>query len=171
MMKNLKKVHVPTLVCAVLMLMAMVLIPAGETHAAAYPGWGVKLVNGGERYTYPSPDAEQIKIWGYTNGGSSGNTLVNGTLNSLKTTVYSATAYLDTNLWSDVNFFVNSSIYRADEVNLAVSTEQIPHPAGTGADATARCCTELNAFFARGYHAVTSSYYGYFYGRTCGHFR
>ena len=61
-MKNYsKKFHILPLLCAVLMLTAAVLVPAGETHAAAYAGWGEALGKGGNK-NMPDPALGQTKI-------------------------------------------------------------------------------------------------------------
>ena len=170
-MKNYsKKLLILPLLCAVLMLTAAVLVPAGETHAAAYQGWGVQLPNGGDELDYPSPSTGRTKIWGYTSGGGSGNTVVNGTLNLSKNVSYYATAFVDTNLSANVYFKVTAEIFNTDSSSaLASSSGQTLHTAGTGADATA-VYSSLGATFARGYHKVTTSYYGSFIGRTAGRF-
>ena len=168
-MKNYsKKFHILPLLCAVLMLTAAVLVPAGETHAAAYQGWGVDLGKGGSR-TMPDPDLGRTKIWGYTSSGGSGNSLVNGTLNLTSGATCYVTAYVDTNLSANVSYTVSCGIYTVDETSLATSSGQTLYPAGTGANATA-FYTGLRASFARGVHKVTTSYYGYFNGHTAANY-
>ena len=169
-MKNYsKKLHILPLLCAVLMLTAAVLVPAGETHAAAYQEWGHKLPNGGDKYDQPSPTAGRTKIWGYTSGGASGNTVVNGTLNLTSGATRYATAYVDTNLFANVSFEVRSEIYTAENDRIAKSSGQTLHTGGTGADATASY-TGLTASVARGYHKVSTNSYGDFIGHTAGRF-
>ena len=168
-MKNYsKKFHILPLLCAVLMLTAAVLVPAGETHAAAYQGWGVQLDKGGNR-TMPDPDLGRTKIWGYTSSGGAGNSLVNGTLNLTSGATCYVTAYVDTNLSANVSFTVRCQIYKSNDDQLAVSSGQTLHTGGTGADATA-FGTTLAASYARGYHYVSTSYYGAFIGHTAANF-
>ena len=170
-MKNYsKKFHILPLLCAVLMLTAAVLVPAGETHAAAYQEWGHKLPNGGDELDYPSPSTGRTKIWGYTSGGAAGNTVVNGTLNLTSGATRYATAYVNTNLSTNVSFNVNCDIYTSGNAWLAGSNNrQTLHTGGTGADATAYY-TGLTASFARGSHKVSTHSYGEFIGHTAGRF-
>ena len=168
-MKNYsKKFHILPLLCAVLMLTAAVLVPAGETHAAAYAGWGEALGKGGNK-NMPDPALGQTKIWGYTSSGGSGNTIVNGTLNLTSGATHYVTAYIDTNLSANVYFTLRCQIYKSNDDQLAASSGYTLHTAGTGADTTASY-TGFGASYARGYHYVDTSYYGSFIGHTAANF-
>ena len=168
-MKNYsKKLHILPLLCAVLMLTAAVLVPAGETHAAAYAGWGEDLGKGGSD-TPPLASLGRTKIWGYTSSGGSGNTIVNGTLNLTTNVTRYVTAFIDTNLSANVSFELNCKIYKNVNTVLATSSGYTLHTGGTGADTTTYY-TGLEASYARGYHYVYTSYYGTFTGHTAAYF-
>ena len=151
------------LVCAVLVLTAAVLVPAGEAHAVAYRGWGYHITTYGGEKTMPDNNVRRPQFWGYTTAGESGNSLINGTLNTSKNAGYGAVGYTDTNVSANMTYYLEVKIYKTNET-IEVQTGSRLNDNGCGAYLNA--FTTYNSNYARCMHKVTSSLYGNFVGHT-----
>lgn len=154
-----------------MLALAALLGTAGDVHALAYPGWGTPLPNGGssdrvfaQGKADGTPTSARDRIWGYTNGGCLGCTLVNGTLLLGYGSISSAAAYLNTNLDHDVIFDVRALITYKDST-VFESRKQMICCRGTSVY-TVASSGGLQAIHAEGYYCIYTLFYGNFQGWT-----
>lgn len=145
-----------------MLVTATVLGAAGNVHAAAYQGWGEKLPNGGSTQHGDFATGRE-KLWGYTSGGSMGNTIINGTLVLEHNSYYYADVYTDTNLNQNISFEIASIITTTTSEEIKNTTVNL-QPDGFGAFTS--ISTLKTAHHAEGRHKVSTTFYGSFEGWT-----
>lgn len=152
-----------------MLVTAAVLGSAGNVHATAYQYWGKELPDGGST-DRPRPVEVRDKIWGYTLGGSLGNTLINGTLVLETGDEYVAKAYTDSNLNHDISY-VAIAYLTTIESGFFMSVTTTIYNQGYGAyGEVSRSAAHLTATTAEGCHEVDTTFYGTFVGWTGNYF-